>query len=150
MGVIGANGSGKTTLLRLITGEEQPDRGTLQLGETVRLGYVNQDRDSFNSAKTVWEEISEGNEEVTLGSRKVASRASLKPRTRNRSLSDVESARSNGRSNGRRCFEALRSHWTRSDEEASKLFEAADPPDDDVVADDDDDDGAPCCPPESW
>jgi len=75
VGVIGANGSGKTTLLRLITGEEQPDRGTLQLGETVRLGYVNQDRDSFNSAKTVWEEISEGNEEVTLGSRKVASRA---------------------------------------------------------------------------
>ena len=75
VGVIGANGSGKTTLLRLITGEEQPDSGTLQLGETVRLGYVNQNRDFLNSARTVWEEISEGNEEVALGSRKVSSRA---------------------------------------------------------------------------
>mgnify|MGYP002031266375 CR=1 FL=1 len=75
VGVIGANGSGKTTLLRLITGEEQADSGSLRLGETVRLGYVEQNRDSLNSSRTVWEEISEGNEEITLGARKIASRA---------------------------------------------------------------------------
>ena len=75
VGVIGANGSGKTTLLRLITGEEKSDSGMLQLGETVRLGYVDQNRDALNSARTVWEEISGGDEEVSLGSRKVASRA---------------------------------------------------------------------------
>ena len=75
VGVVGPNGAGKTTLLRLITGEEQPDAGTLRLGETVSLGYVNQSRDALDPKKTVWEEISEGQDDVTLGSRKVVSRA---------------------------------------------------------------------------
>ena len=75
VGVVGPNGAGKTTLLRLITGEEQPDAGTLRLGETVTLGYVNQSRDALDPEKTVWEEISEGQDEVTLGTRKLASRA---------------------------------------------------------------------------
>lgn len=75
VGVVGPNGAGKTTLLRLITGEEQPDAGTLRLGETVTLGYVNQSRDALDPEKTVWEEISAGQEEVTLGSRRLASRA---------------------------------------------------------------------------
>ncbi len=75
VGVIGPNGAGKTTLLRLITGEEQPDGGTMRLGETVQLGYVDQTRDALDPEKTVWEEISEGDDEVTLGRRTVASRA---------------------------------------------------------------------------
>ena len=75
VGVVGPNGAGKTTLLRLITGDEQPDAGTLRLGETVTLGYVNQSRDALDPEKNVWEEISEGLDDVTLGSRKVASRA---------------------------------------------------------------------------
>ena len=75
VGVVGPNGAGKTTLLRLIAGEEQPDAGTLRLGETVKLGYVNQSRDALDPEKTVWEEIAEGQDEVTLGNRKVASRA---------------------------------------------------------------------------
>ena len=75
VGVVGPNGAGKTTLLRLITGEEQPDAGTLRLGETVTLGYVNQSRDALDPEKTVWEEISAGQDEVTLGTRKLASRA---------------------------------------------------------------------------
>ena len=75
VGVVGPNGAGKTTLLRLITGEEQPDAGTLRLGETVTLGYVNQSRDALDPEKTVWEEISAGQDEVTLGSRRLASRA---------------------------------------------------------------------------
>ena len=75
VGVIGPNGAGKTTLLRLITGEEQPDGGTMRLGETVQLGYVDQTRDALDPEKTVWEEISEGDDEVTLGRRPVASRA---------------------------------------------------------------------------
>ena len=75
VGVIGANGAGKTTLLRLLTGAEEPDAGTLRLGDTVELGYVDQSRDALDAEKTVWEEISGGNDEVTLGKRTVASRA---------------------------------------------------------------------------
>ncbi len=75
VGVVGPNGAGKTTLLRLITGEEEPDAGTLTLGETVKLGYVDQSRDALNPERTVWEEISEGQDEVALGNRTVASRA---------------------------------------------------------------------------
>ena len=74
VGVIGANGAGKTTLFRMITGEETPDAGTLTLGETVTLGYVDQSRE-LDPEKTVWEEISGGEDEVTLGTRRVASRA---------------------------------------------------------------------------
>ncbi len=75
VGVVGPNGAGKTTLLRLITGEEEPDAGTLRLGDTVKLGYVDQSRDDLDPEKTVWEEISGGQDEVTLGNRTVASRA---------------------------------------------------------------------------
>jgi sulfate-transporting ATPase len=75
VGVIGPNGAGKTTLFRMITGQEQPDEGTLKLGETVQLGYVDQSRDSLKSDKTVWDEISGGQEEVILGKRAVPSRA---------------------------------------------------------------------------
>ena len=75
VGVIGPNGAGKTTLLRLITGEEQPDGGTLRLGETVCVGSVDQTRDALHPDKTVWEEISGGSDDVTLGTRTVASRA---------------------------------------------------------------------------
>ena len=74
VGVIGANGAGKTTLFRMITGDEAPDAGTLTLGETVTLGYVDQSRE-LDPAKTVWEEISGGEDDVTLGTRTVASRA---------------------------------------------------------------------------
>ena len=75
VGVIGPNGAGKTTLFRMIIGTEQPDAGTLRLGETVRLGYVDQSRDALRPDKTVWEEISDGQDEIELGKRKVASRA---------------------------------------------------------------------------
>jgi ATP-binding cassette ChvD family protein len=75
VGVIGPNGAGKTTLFRLITGQEQPDGGTLRLGETVRLGSVDQSRDALAPDKTVWEEVSGGQDELTLGKRVVASRA---------------------------------------------------------------------------
>jgi ATP-binding cassette ChvD family protein len=75
VGVIGPNGAGKTTLFRMIVGQERPDAGTLKLGETVRVGYVDQSRDALGASKTVWEEISEGRDEVELGSRKVPSRA---------------------------------------------------------------------------
>jgi sulfate-transporting ATPase len=75
VGVIGPNGAGKTTLFRMITGQEQPDEGTLKLGETVQLGYVDQSRDSLESDKTVWDEISGGQDEVILGKRAVPSRA---------------------------------------------------------------------------
>ena len=74
VGVIGANGAGKTTLFRMMTGEESPDAGTLTLGETVELGYVDQSRE-LDPEKTVWEEISGGEDDVTLGKRTVASRA---------------------------------------------------------------------------
>ena len=75
VGVIGPNGAGKTTLFRLIAGEEQPDGGTLRLGETVALGYVDQDRDALVGGKSVWEEISDGEDELQVGKRTVASRA---------------------------------------------------------------------------
>ena len=75
VGVIGPNGAGKTTLFRMITDQEQPDSGSLRLGDTVVLGYVDQSRDTLNSAKTVWEEISDGHDEIELGKRKMPSRA---------------------------------------------------------------------------
>ncbi|MBI3401934.1 MAG: energy-dependent translational throttle protein EttA [Acidobacteria bacterium] len=75
VGVIGPNGAGKTTLFRMITGQEKPDGGTLKIGETVQVGYVDQSRDALDANKSVFEEISGGNEEIELGKRKVASRA---------------------------------------------------------------------------
>ena len=75
VGVIGPNGAGKTTLARMITGQEQPDKGTLTLGETVVVGFVDQSRDALDPAKTVWEEISDGLDEIILGNRPMASRA---------------------------------------------------------------------------
>jgi ATP-binding cassette ChvD family protein len=74
VGVIGANGAGKTTLFRMITGEESPDGGAIELGDTVQLAYVDQSRDALDPAKTVWEEISEGYEHLTVGDREVNSR----------------------------------------------------------------------------
>jgi sulfate-transporting ATPase len=74
VGVIGANGAGKTTLFRMITGEEQPDSGTLELGDTVQLAYVDQSRDALDPSKSVWEEISEGLDQLTVGDRVVNSR----------------------------------------------------------------------------
>ena len=75
VGVIGPNGAGKTTLLRMITGQEQPDAGTLRLGETVELAYVDQSRDALDPDKNVWEEISDGQDQFKLGDRTVNSRA---------------------------------------------------------------------------
>jgi len=75
VGVIGPNGAGKTTLFRMITGQEKPDRGALQVGETVRLAYVDQSRDALDPAKNVWQEISGGAEQFQLGTRQIASRA---------------------------------------------------------------------------
>jgi ATP-binding cassette ChvD family protein len=75
VGVIGPNGAGKTTLFRMITGQEQPDGGTLRIGETVKMGYVDQSRDSLNPDRTVWQEISNGDEVIYLGKRAIQSRA---------------------------------------------------------------------------
>jgi ATP-binding cassette ChvD family protein len=75
VGVIGPNGAGKTTLFRMLTGEEQPDAGTLKIGESVRIGYVDQSRDALAPQKTVWDEISGGKDDIELGKRTVASRA---------------------------------------------------------------------------
>jgi sulfate-transporting ATPase len=75
VGMIGPNGAGKTTTFRLITGQEQPDGGTLRLGETVQIGYVDQARDALAPDKTVWEESSGGLDELVMGKRTVASRA---------------------------------------------------------------------------
>jgi ATP-binding cassette ChvD family protein len=75
VGVIGPNGAGKTTLLRLITAQESPDSGSIRIGETVRLAYVDQSRDSLDGEKTVWEEISGGNDFLEFGGRKRNSRA---------------------------------------------------------------------------
>ncbi len=74
VGVIGANGAGKTTLFRMITGQEKPDQGTITVGESVHLGYVDQSRDDLDGKKNVWEEISGGNELILLGKREVNSR----------------------------------------------------------------------------
>jgi ATP-binding cassette ChvD family protein len=75
VGIIGPNGAGKTTLFRMITGQEKPDSGTIKLGETVHLGYVDQSRDDLSPDKTVWEEISGGNDILKLGKREMNSRA---------------------------------------------------------------------------
>ena len=75
VGVIGPNGAGKTTLFRMLVGQEQPDGGTFKIGETVKIGYVDQSRDSLNADKTVWEEVSGGEEEIVLGKKTVNSRA---------------------------------------------------------------------------
>lgn len=75
IGVIGPNGRGKTTLLKMLTNKEQPDAGKINIGESVVLGYIDQSRDSLNDNKSVWEEISEGNEEISLGGTLVKSRA---------------------------------------------------------------------------
>jgi len=75
VGVIGPNGAGKTTLFRMIVGQEKPDSGTLRIGETVELAYVDQSRDALDGKKTVWEEISDGQEKILLGKREVNSRA---------------------------------------------------------------------------
>ena len=75
VGVIGPNGAGKTTLMRMITGQETPDSGTLRIGDTVKLGYVDQSRDALKPDATVWEEIADGRDEIELGKRKVPSRA---------------------------------------------------------------------------
>jgi ATP-binding cassette ChvD family protein len=75
VGVIGPNGAGKTTLFRMITGQDTPDSGTLTIGDSVKLGYVDQSRDSLDAKKTVWEEISDGLDEIDLGKRKIPSRA---------------------------------------------------------------------------
>jgi sulfate-transporting ATPase len=75
VGVIGPNGAGKTTLFRMITGQEAPDTGTFRVGDTVKLGYVDQSRDTLAAANTVWQEISGGQDEIDLGRRKMASRA---------------------------------------------------------------------------
>jgi energy-dependent translational throttle protein EttA len=75
VGVIGPNGAGKTTLFRLIAGQEKPDSGSLRLGDTVQIGYVDQNRDALQAAKSVWEEISGGLDELAIGKRPVASRA---------------------------------------------------------------------------
>ncbi len=75
VGIIGPNGAGKTTLFKMITGVEQPDSGKLIVGESVKLGYVDQSRDSLDDAKTVWQEISDGMDTITVGKRTVPSRA---------------------------------------------------------------------------
>ncbi len=75
VGVIGANGAGKTTLLRMITGQEQPDSGTLRIGETVQLAYVDQSRDALDGEKTVWEEVSGKQDQIKLGEHWINSRA---------------------------------------------------------------------------
>jgi ATPase subunit of ABC transporter with duplicated ATPase domains len=75
IGVIGPNGAGKTTLFRMITGQEPPDGGKIAVGESVQLGYVDQSRDSLDDKKTVWEEVSGGNDIIYLGKREINSRA---------------------------------------------------------------------------
>jgi ATP-binding cassette ChvD family protein len=75
VGVIGPNGAGKTTLFRMITGQDKPDAGTIKVGESVHLGYVDQSRDALDGKKTVWEEISNGQDLILLGKKEVNSRA---------------------------------------------------------------------------
>ena len=75
VGIIGPNGAGKTTLFKLLTGQEEPDNGSIRIGETVKIGYVDQSRDNLDGNKTVWEEISDGLDEIEIGSIKMNSRA---------------------------------------------------------------------------
>ena len=75
VGIIGPNGAGKTTLFRMITGQEKPDSGTIRIGETVKMAYVDQSRDVLDPEKTIWEVISEEQDTIQLGSRQVNSRA---------------------------------------------------------------------------
>ena len=75
VGVIGPNGAGKTTLFRMIVGQDKPDNGAIRVGDTVKLGYVDQSRDALDPKKNVWEEISDGNDMIALGKREVPSRA---------------------------------------------------------------------------
>jgi len=75
IGIIGGNGAGKTTFLRMLVGTEQPDSGTIELGETVDLAYVDQSRDELNGENTVWQEISDGQEQLQIGRYEVSSRA---------------------------------------------------------------------------
>lgn len=75
VGIIGANGAGKTTLFRMILGEEQPDSGNIRIGETVKLAYVDQSRDALDGSKTVWEEISDGQDIIQIGNIELQSRA---------------------------------------------------------------------------
>src|SRR5688500_4330487 len=75
VGVIWPIGAGKTSMFQIIIGQEQPDAGTLRMGETVQVGYVDQSRDALGADKSVWEEITGGGDEVELGKRSVASRA---------------------------------------------------------------------------
>jgi ATPase subunit of ABC transporter with duplicated ATPase domains len=75
VGVIGPNGAGKTTLMRMITGQEQPDAGALRIGDTVKLAYVDQSRDALDPDKSVWEEVSGGYDQISLGEQTVNSRA---------------------------------------------------------------------------
>ncbi|MBU0729067.1 MAG: energy-dependent translational throttle protein EttA [Proteobacteria bacterium] len=75
VGIIGPNGAGKTTLFRMITGQDKPDSGSIRLGDTVKLAYVDQSRDDLDSEKSIWEVISEGQDVITLGNREVNSRA---------------------------------------------------------------------------
>jgi ATP-binding cassette ChvD family protein len=77
VGVIGPNGAGKTTLFRMFVGEEKPDSGTLRLGDTVSLAYVDQSRDALDGKKTVWQEVSGGDEQIKVGRKEVSSRAYL-------------------------------------------------------------------------
>ena len=75
VGVIGPNGAGKSTLFKMITGQETPDKGSIRVGETVKLGYVDQSRDHLDPEKNVWAEISDGNDMIDLGGKEVPSRA---------------------------------------------------------------------------
>lgn len=75
VGIIGANGAGKTTLFKMITDQEKPDAGTLRVGETVQLGYVDQSRDTLDANNTVWQEISNGHEEIMIGKKSMQSRS---------------------------------------------------------------------------
>src|SRR6202000_2929009 len=75
VGVIGPNGAGKTTLFKMLTGEEKPDSGTLRVGPTVQMGYVDQSRDALDPNKTVWQEISGGTDIIEFGKTKINSRA---------------------------------------------------------------------------